>query len=74
MKALAILLTTAVLSLSACKNDDRSFQPPPVDPTITVPSNPTAERRCERLLGNRDEPAFGECVATLSEPRGTTIP
>lgn len=64
-KTIAALIVIA--ALSACRNDDRSMQPPPIDPTIPAIDTSQWERRCERRLGNRDEPAFSECVVELSE-------
>jgi hypothetical protein len=63
----AITVAFSIMALAACKNDDRSMQPPPIDPTIPAIDTSQWERRCERRLGNRDEPAFSECVVELSE-------
>jgi len=64
-KTIAALIVIA--ALAGCKNDTRSMQPPPIDPTIPAIDTSALERRCERRLGNRDEPAFSECVVELSE-------
>ena len=69
MKLFILWSVVGVLVLGACKNDDRGFVPlPPTEP-ITAPTYTTAERRCERRLGNRDEPMFSECVAELAAGR-----
>lgn len=70
----AITVVFAIAALAACKNDDRSMQPLPIDPNIPEVDVSTFERRCERRLGNRDEPAFSECVVALSETGMTRAP
>lgn len=62
----ALALCLSAVALTACHGHVTPTQPSP-PPVVETPEQ-NAERRCLRLIPDRHEPEFSQCLATVRDP------